>query len=111
MSNVAYLGHIFTGPGMSPGSQKIQAILKQPEPQHASAVRQILGLASYYQRYLSQFSDNAAPLNALAHKGAHFNWTRECTDAFATLKEHLMKAQVLAYPRFDCETSEFFSAN
>ena len=107
LSTVAYLGHIFTGAGMSPDPQKIQSVLQWPQPSDVSTVRQFLGLASYYRRYIHCFSDIAAPLNALTQKGVPFTWTENCTKAFTTLKERLVSAPVLAFPRFDHNSSEF----
>ena len=40
-------------------------------------------------------------------KGVQFSWTSECQSAFSILKERLMQAPILAYPRFDSEASPF----
>ena len=37
----------------------------------------------------------------LTEKNANLKWTEECDKAFQTLKDHLTKAPVLAYPDFD----------
>ena len=92
---------------MSPDPQKIQSVLQWPTPPDATAVRQFLGFASYYRRYIHHFADIAAPLNALTQKGVPFIWTKDCTEAFNTLKEHLVHAPVLSYPCFDQDSSQF----
>ena len=107
MTAVPYLGHIFSETGMAPDPQKVQAVHDWPAPADSTAVRQFLGLASYYRRYILQFADIAAPLHALIKKGVAFAWTQECADAFTTLKNHLLRAPVLAYPRFSPQASEF----
>ena len=107
LSHVTYLGHVITGSGMSPDPQKIEASVQWPQPTDATAVRQILGLASYYRRYMQKFSDTAAPLNALTQKCVPFVWTQECTEAFTRLKEYLVRAPVLAYPTFHPDSKEF----
>lgn len=49
-----------------------------------------------------------APLYALTtQKGASFGCTAKCADAFATLKDHLENAPLLAYPSFDDNAGEF----
>ena len=68
MTTVSYLGHVLSGSGMSPDPKKVQAVKEWPVPTNATEVRQFLGLASYYRRYIQQFSDIAAPLNALTQK-------------------------------------------
>ena len=59
-----------------------------------AAVRQFLGLASYYRRYIKYFADIAAPLNKLTQKGIQFQWLNECSAAFRKLKDHLVQATI-----------------
>ena len=107
MPKVSYLGHVFSAAGMSPDPQKTQAVTDWPTPTDASTVRQFLGLASYYRRYIPHFADIAAPLHALTQKGALFAWTQECAKAFNTLKDCLTDTPVLAYPKLDQDSTEF----
>ena len=63
-------------------------------------LRQLLGLASYYRRFIPGFAKVASPLHALTKKGVPFQWTWECQLAFDHLKELLCSAPVLSYPQF-----------
>ena len=86
LTEVSYLGHVFSGAGMGPDLKKVQSITEWPTPTDVSAVRKFLGLASYYRRYISHFADVAAPLQTLTEKGKIFIWTSEFvlqTDASA----------------------------
>jgi hypothetical protein len=107
LPKVSYLGHVFSGKGMEPETQKVEAIISWPTPTDLSKVRKFLGLASYYRRYIPGFSDIAEPLSALTRKGASFNWTPECTTAFNTLRTKLGEAPVLTYPRFSESAAPF----
>ena len=107
LSAVDYLGHVFSGSGMAPDPKKIQAVLQLPEPTDVTTLRHFLGLASYYRRYIHQFSDIAAPLNQLTQKGVTFVWDQKCKEAFITLKQHLISAPILMYPSFDQSSPEF----
>ena len=48
-------------------------------------------------------SDLAAPLVNLTRKNVEFIWSKECDDAFNTIKESLLKFPVLKFPDFDKE--------
>lgn len=66
----------------------------------ATKVRQFLGMASYYRRFILDFAIIAHPLHTLTKKNAVFQWTTACDVTFGRLKECLMTAPVLAYPQF-----------
>ena len=51
--------------------------------------------------------DIAAPLHALTRKSASFVWNPECNEAFDTLKDSLVCAPVLGYPRFGADAGHF----
>ena len=69
-------------------------------PTNVSKLRQFLGLASYYRRFVPAFAKIAAPLHSLIKKNSPFCWTSTCDNAFCKLKELLRDAPVLAYPCF-----------
>ena len=98
---MTYLGHVFSGKGMSPDGSKIQAVTEWPKPVDAGDVRQFLGLASYNRRYINCFADLAAPLHQLTRNNVEFQLTEECNKAFESLKNRLTQAPVLAFPCFD----------
>ena len=82
MSKVCYLGHIFDSDGMHPDPSKIKCVQDWPIPTTATMVKQFLGLASYYRRYIEKFADIAAPLHNLTKKDVPFSWNPVCTQAF-----------------------------
>ncbi|GBG72903.1 hypothetical protein CBR_g12623 [Chara braunii] len=60
-----YLGHFVTPQGISPLSDKIQAVQDWPEPRNVTDIRSFLGLAGYYQRFIKGYSKIAAHLTKL----------------------------------------------
>ena len=89
---VEYLGHVITPEGLRTNQKLVQAVQEFPTPKDLSRVRQYLGMCSYY------IATIAKPLHILTRKGAEFEWTAQCEDAFQTLKTKLLCAPVLAYP-------------
>ncbi len=63
-------------------------------------VREFLGIAGYYRRFIPNFSKVARPLHDLTRQDAPFLWTTSCQDSFEALKDKLVSPPVLAYPCF-----------
>ena len=105
VAQVVYLGHVFSAEGMTPDNSKVQAVQEWPRPRDATEVKQFIGLASYYRRYVHHSADIARPLHRLKHKDTTYCWSEECEQAFRNLKTKLTEAPILAYPRFDKEAS------
>ena len=70
-------------------------------------VRQFLGTAFYYRRFVNNFSKYSAPLTKLTRKDAPFIWTAECQQSFETLKERLLNPPIVAYPIYDAKFTNF----
>ena len=70
-----------------------------------------MGLASYYRRFVPEFSRIAAPLHCFLKKEALFYWSMESQRAFEQLKQLLTSALVLAYLRFNSEHPSLLETN
>ena len=83
-----------------------------PVPSTQKELRQFLGLASYYRRFVHNFAQLSAPLNRLLDKSRQWLWTEQCGRAFEALKTKLTSAPLLVYPNFkeefivDCDASD-----
>lgn len=104
---VKFFGHLISSQGIKVDGEKIQALECWPAPKNVKDLRQVLGLMSYYRRFVPGFAQLARPLHALVGKGGKgkivepLNWTTECQTAFDKLKQCLMSPPVLAYPDFN----------
>ncbi|KAL7848367.1 hypothetical protein AOLI_G00230850 [Acnodon oligacanthus] len=86
----AYLGHIVSAQGIATDPEKVQKVQEWPEPTCASVVRQFVGLAAYYRRFVQDFAAIAKPLHKLTKKNSRYWWPPECHDAFETLRVCLL---------------------
>jgi hypothetical protein len=86
--------------GVSPDPEKISSIHGVEAPKNVRKLQQFLGMASYYRRFIKGFADIAAPLTNLLHKETKFEWSKECNDAFQTLKSALTSTPILRMPNF-----------
>ncbi|KMQ89576.1 enzymatic polyprotein endonuclease reverse [Lasius niger] len=97
---VAYLGHIIGADGVKPDPNKIKSITEFPRPKNVKNIKQFLGLAGYYRRFIPQFSKTAKPLTDLLKKNNTFDWQQRQTEAFNVLRFSLCSEPVLQYPDF-----------
>ena len=96
-----YLCHIVSPDGIRTDPEKTKAVKEWPTPSSAEEVRQFLGLASYYRRFIRNFANLAARLHKISANNNSFKWTEECTLSFNSLKHALTSAPVLAYPNVE----------
>ena len=100
LSQVTYLGHVFSAAGMGTDPHKVSAVCDWMTPTDQASLRSFLGLTSYYCRYIPCFANLAAPLYHLTNKGVTFDWNSTCQSTFNNLKDVLIQAPILKYPDF-----------
>ena len=74
LNEVKFLGHVVSKEGIHIDPSKIEAIKNWKAPTTPTEIRQFLGLAGYYRRFIANFSKLAKPLTTLTQKGVTFNW-------------------------------------
>ncbi|GJY60922.1 putative reverse transcriptase domain-containing protein [Tanacetum coccineum] len=75
---------------------KIESIKDWVSPKSPTEIRQFLGLAGYYRRFIEGFSKIAKPMTKLTQKKVKFVWGDKQEAAFQTLKQKLCSAPILA---------------
>ena len=99
-TEIFYLGHILSKQGVSPDPRKLEAVKHFPEPQTVKNIRQFLGLAGYYRRFIKNFATMSKPLTKLLEKETNFIWNEKTQESFDSLKEALCNPPILQYPDF-----------
>jgi hypothetical protein len=97
---LVFLGFVVSTHGIEVDESKIEAIKNWPTPINVSQVRSFHGLASFYRRFVKDFSAIASPLNELTRKNVQFVWGQSQENAFQELKKRLTEAPLLALPDF-----------
>ncbi|GJV91576.1 putative reverse transcriptase domain-containing protein [Tanacetum coccineum] len=78
---------------------KCEFWIPKASPKTPTEIRQILGLAGYYRRFIEGFSKIAKPMTKLTQKKVAFEWDDKQEAAFQTLKNKLCSAPILALPQ------------
>ena len=94
------LGHIISNKGIEVDKAKIELISKFPSPTNVKTMRQFLGHAGFYKRFIKDFSKIAKPLYKLLEKDAKFEWNEDCQRSFEELKTYLTIAPVVRAPNW-----------
>ncbi|CAM4612755.1 unnamed protein product [Leuciscus chuanchicus] len=99
---VRYLGFHLGHGQVRPQIDKTAAVATCPRPKTKKEVRQFLGLAGYYRRFVPNYSDLASPLTDLTKKEVPDTvpWTEQCQQAFTQLKAALCGGPLLHAPDF-----------
>nr|GEU94659.1 hypothetical protein [Tanacetum cinerariifolium] len=92
---------------------KVDVIAKLPHPTTVKGVRSFLGHADFYRRCIQDFSKIARPMTHLLEKETPFVFSKDCIDAFETLKKKLTEDPILVVPDWNlpfelmCDASDF----
>ena len=98
-TEVNYLGYVITSKGIKTDPKKVEAIKNWHPPVNVRTVRSFLGLVQYYSKFIKNFADVCRPLNHLTRKGVPFEWTADCQRSFEAIKQMMVSAPILAYPK------------
>nr|GEW50452.1 DNA-directed DNA polymerase [Tanacetum cinerariifolium] len=107
------LGHKILKSGIEVNRAKVDVIAKLPHPTNVKGVRSFLGHAGFYRCFIQDFSKITRPMTHLLEKEIPFVFSKECVDAFNTLKKKLTEAPILVVPDWNlpfelmCDASDF----
>ena len=107
------LSHIISKKGIEVDKAKVELIIKLPSPTTVKGVKQFLGHAGFYMRFIKDFSKLSKPLCELLGKDAKFIWDERCQKSFEQLKQFLTTVPIVRAPNWQlpfevmCDASDF----
>jgi len=94
--SVTFLGHVINSKGIMMDPDKLEAMVKYPEPRTLKQCQTFIGMCSYYRRFIRDFAKIASPLTDLSRGPKKFIWEETKQEAFEELKKALLSNAVLA---------------
>ncbi|KAL4283808.1 hypothetical protein GQ457_16G019000 [Hibiscus cannabinus] len=107
------LGHKISSKGMEVDKAEIEVISKLPPPTTVKGIRNFLGHAGFYRRFIEDFSKITKPLCSLLEQGRPFEFNNDCTKAFNLLKQKLVTTPIVEPPDWKlpfeqmCDASDY----
>ena len=99
-SEIKHLGFKVNERGLQIDDDKIQPILELPTPKNIKQLQRLIGMASWYRKFIPHFAEIIEPLNRLVKKNKKWEWGTEQIEAFEKIKELLTSAPILTCPDF-----------
>nr|GFA25697.1 retrotransposon protein, putative, Ty3-gypsy subclass [Tanacetum cinerariifolium] len=79
---VQFLGHVIDSRGIHVDLAKIESIKDWASPKTPTEIRQFLGIAGYYRRFIEGFSKIDKSMTKLTQKAIKFDWGEKEENAF-----------------------------
>jgi hypothetical protein len=103
-TKLIYLGFIISSNELRMDPEKVKAIRDWPSLKSIFEVQSFHGLASFYRKFIKNFSEISAPMmDTIKKRHKSFHWTEEAEKSFNLLKEKINGQPVLVWPYF-CKT-------
>ncbi|KAL6313353.1 hypothetical protein AAG906_001063 [Vitis piasezkii] len=98
--SVVFLGFVVSSKGVETDPEKIKAIVDWPIPTNIHEVRSFHGMATFYQRFIQNFSSIMTPITECMKPGL-FIWTKAANKAFEEIKSKMVNPPILRLPDFE----------
>jgi len=97
MDEIVYLGFSIKAAGVSPTTEKVEAIQNAKPPTCVSELQSFIGAANFLRKFVPDFARIAYPLYQLLRKGVPWRWGKVEKEAFNKLKEAMCADTVLRH--------------
>ena len=109
LTEVEFLGFRLSGQGVRVDPKKLQRVAEWPEIMETKThVRGFIGTANWMRRFVPRISEVLAPLHEFSKESTREPWTTAHTEAVREIKKILMGEEVLAVPKVDPNTKNYY---
>jgi hypothetical protein len=108
------LGFVISANELKMDLEKVDVIKNLPSPKSVFEVRSFHGLASFYRKFIQNFSRISTPMmDTVKKRHKSFHWTKEAEKSFNLLKKNITEQPILVLSDFSktfqvrCDVSGF----
>uniref|UniRef100_A0A3B3RYT1 Gypsy retrotransposon integrase-like protein 1 n=1 Tax=Paramormyrops kingsleyae TaxID=1676925 RepID=A0A3B3RYT1_9TELE len=94
--SLKFLGHKVTAQGIQVDQEHLSAILDAPVPSDAVQLRSLIGLLSWYNKFIPNFASVVVPLRACLKAENGFCWSEDAQNSLTEVKKLLVNSPALA---------------
>ena len=100
LREIEFLGHNLQGDSIGPQDKSVGQILKTERPQKKKQCRSLLGMVTFYRRYIPNCAKIVAPIAELTrnHCPNNVQWGEKQENAFEEIKRILSSGPILKLP-------------
>lgn len=95
VESIEYLGRIISQEGVRPSETKVTALVNSPTPSTVKQVRQFMGLASYFRKFIPAFATRTSCITNLTKNNGKWEWGPEQDAARNYVIKHLSTKPLL----------------
>ena len=90
-----FLGYVVSVAGRKATPSSAKKLSKFPVPRNGTELQRFLGTINFCRTYIPRLAQIANPLYVLTRKGVDWGWSRQCTQAYDTLRYKLITEPVM----------------
>ncbi len=94
--SLKFLGHLVTAQGIQLDQGHLSAIINAPAPSDAVQLRSLLGLLSWYNKFIPNFHSVMMSLRTCLKDESGFHWSEEAQQSLTEVKKLLIHSPALA---------------
>ena len=99
VNEIKFFGVILSKDGIKTDPEKVKAVQNLTQPNNIGELRSLLGLTTYFSRFIKDYATIVEPLRELLRekKGCLYKWTNRQQEALDKIKVRLATSSVMAY--------------
>ncbi len=94
--SLKFLGHLVMAQGIQPDQEHLSATINAPAPSEAVQLHSLLGLLSWYNKFIPNFALVVMPLHTCLKDENGFHWSEEAQQSLTEVKTLLIHSPALA---------------